>query len=109
MDLKKVTGDAWRFTKAVCKGLAEGINEGINNLESLKKEVNVLSKQKEETTINAEMAERIRWMNPGQLRAIFEGKTVKTDSDPRTWDQLRWMSKKQLEAVFGKESKGNDY
>lgn len=108
MDLKNVGQSAWKFTKAVGKGLFDGLNRGLEAVEEVNRKTEKwramdISNQREEIVIDAQMARQIRWMSSGQLRAIFQGKRVKTDNDPETWKQLRWMGEDQLEMVFGKK------
>lgn len=107
MDIRRV----WNKTKKVAGAFARGISEGVDHLIEIQEENRKRyyeAEQRlhmgtdEEIVLTGEMMRRIKWMNSGQLRVIFEGKKVRVGSDPEVWDRLKWMNEDQLEAIFGK-------
>lgn len=100
MKLWKFGQNAYVVAKAVAKGLVNGINEGIDKVETIRKDAKATD---EETVINVQLAKELKWMNPDQLRAIFAGKKVRMSNEPDAWRQLKWLNSDQLEAIFGKD------
>ena len=99
MDIRKV----WNKTKKVAGAFARGISDGVDHLIEIQEENRKrYMGTDEEIVLTGEIMRRIKWMNSGQLRVIFEGKKVRVGSDPEVWDRLKWMNEDQLEAIFGK-------
>lgn len=112
-EIKKGAKKIWRYTKAIGKGLVEGLSEGIEKVEQIHRETeswqqrDILKNTQVtdgEIILNSGMMKSIRWMNDDQLRAIFSGKKVRVDGNPATWNELKWMNSDQLKAIFGEET-----
>lgn len=107
MDWKK----AKRMAKAVGKGLAEGIDKGLENLARIRREYESFEKPAvkpvsygpgEDIILTSEMLREMKWMSAAQLRAIFNGKRARLDGKPDTLREMKWMSEAQLQAIFGR-------
>lgn len=48
--------------------------------------------------------EQIQWMEPGQIRAAFEGRKIRIATDKETLYRLGWLSEEQIRALKGEEA-----
>ena len=47
---------------------------------------------------------QIQWMEPEQIRAVFEGRKIRIATDSETLYRLGWLSEEQIRALKGEES-----
>lgn len=105
MNMKKTGKIALKMLKAVGKGIGEGLDKATDILAEQKRRDAELkgsgSEKRESILLTADMLDRMKWLGEGQLRAIFAGKKVVIDSDPKVFDKMKWLGEGQLRAIFG--------
>lgn len=100
--------NSWMFTKKAVGALINGLAEGLYKVIEIRASTSPIMSSTGDATwskdvfiIDADVAKELKWMSPDQLRAMFNGRKVKTSPDPDVWKSLKWMSPDQLNAVFG--------
>lgn len=54
--------------------------------------------------ITAKQLDQIQWMEPGQIRAAFEGRKIRIATDEKTLYRLGWLTEEQIKAMKGEEA-----